>query len=78
MIKTWKIVATTKKLGGGPPQKDYFLAAIPNHVAAIEALRTKRPDLDDADLSVEGEATADSVEWLNVRDGEIVCLVPLS
>jgi hypothetical protein len=44
--------------------------------AAMSALR-KRPTLRDADLIVVGEASPDEVEWLDVKDGDIFCVMPI-
>jgi hypothetical protein len=44
--------------------------------AAMSALR-KRPTLRDADLTVVGEASPDDVEWLDVKDGDIFCVMPI-
>ena len=78
MTKTWKIIATTKRLGGGPPLKEYFLVAISNQAAALDALRAKRPDLLDAELTIDGEATPEDVKWLDVQGGEIFCVMAVS
>jgi hypothetical protein len=44
--------------------------------AALSALR-KRPGLRDVDLTVVGEASPNDVEWLDLKDGEIFCVIPI-
>ncbi len=61
---------------GGPPQQQYFLVAMSDQFAALSALR-KRPTLRNADLTVVGEASPDDVELLDVKDGEIFCVIPI-
>ena len=63
-------------MGGGPPRKHYYLVAMSDQSAALSALR-KRPGLRDADLTVVGEASLNDVEWLDVKDGEIFCVMPI-
>jgi hypothetical protein len=78
MNKIWKIISSTERMGGGgPPLKEYFLVAIGDQANALSSLKHKRPDIELSKLSVVGEANADYVEWLNVRDGDIVCLQAL-
>jgi len=74
MAKVWKITTYEEHMKGGPPQKQYFLVAMSDQFAAMSALR-KRPTLRDADLTVVGEAS--DVEWLDVNDGEMFCVVPI-
>ena len=76
MAKVWKITAYEERMGGGPPLKKCFLVAMSDQFAAMSALR-KRPTLRDADLTVVGEASPDDVEWLDVKDGEIFCVMPI-
>jgi hypothetical protein len=76
MAKVWKITAYEEHMRGGPPQKQYFLVAMSDQFAALSALR-KRPSLRDADLTVVGEASPNDVEWLDVKDGEIFCVIPI-
>ena len=57
MTKVWKITAYEEHMGGGPPQKHYYLVAMSDQSAALSALR-KRPSVRDADLTVVGEATS--------------------
>lgn len=75
MGKIWKIISSTQRMGGGgPPLKEYFLVAISDQEKALKTLRYKRPDIDLSQLTVVGEANADSLEWLDVKDGDVVCL----
>jgi hypothetical protein len=75
MGKIWKITSSTQRMGGGgPPLKEYFLVAISDQENALRTLRYKRPDIDLSQLTVVGEANSDCLEWLGVKDGDIVCL----
>jgi hypothetical protein len=75
MDKIWKITSSTARMGGGgPPLKEYFLVAISDQENALRTLRYKRPDIDLSQLAVVGEATSDSLAWLGVKDGDVVCL----
>jgi hypothetical protein len=75
MGKIWKIISSTARMGGGgPPLKEYFLVAVNDREKALRTLRYKRPDIDLSQLTVIGEANSDSVEWLGVKDGDVVCL----
>jgi hypothetical protein len=78
MPKAWKIIALTERDGGGPPLKKYFLVAIPDQFAAMAALRTRRHVSATVELIVIGEATPDYVDWLDIRGGEILCVVAAS
>lgn len=75
MDKIWKIISSTERMGGGgPPLKEYFLVAISDQENALKTLKYKRPDIELSKLTVVGEANPDYVEWLDVKDGDIVCL----
>ena len=79
MAKVWKITAYEEQLRGGPggpPRKHYYLVAMSDQFAAMSALR-KRPGLRDVDLTVVGEASPNDVEWLDLKDGEIFCVIPI-
>ena len=77
MAKVWKITAhEVEHMGGGPPLKEYFLVATSDQFAAMSALR-KRPTLRDANMTVVGEASPNEVEWLDLKDGQILCVVPM-
>jgi hypothetical protein len=76
MAKVWKITAYEEQLVGGPPRKQYYLVAMSDQSAALSALR-KRPGLRDVDLTVVGEASPNDVEWLDLKDGEIFCVIPI-
>jgi hypothetical protein len=73
MGKAWKIIADVQR-GDGPPLKEYYLVAIPDRYAAIEALRIRK-DLQDAELTVSGEAPPDFVDWLDVKPWQILCIM---
>jgi len=72
MAKVWKITAYEEHMGGGPPRKHYYLVAMSDQSAALSALRMR-----DVDLTVVGEASPNDVEWLDVKDGEIFCVIPI-
>ncbi|MGA2944614.1 MAG: hypothetical protein ABSE50_21525 [Xanthobacteraceae bacterium] len=75
MGKIWKIISSTARMGGGgPPLKEYFLVAISDQADALRTLRSKRPDIELSQLTVVGEANSDYVDWLGVKDGDVVCL----
>ena len=76
MAKVWKITAYEEHMGGGPPRKYYYLVAMSDQSAALSSLR-KRPGLRDVDLTVVGEASPNDVEWLDLKDGEIFCVIPI-
>jgi hypothetical protein len=79
MGKIWKIIASTKRMGGdGPPLKEYFLVAIADQDAALAALRYRRPDVEASEIAIVGEASPDSVEWLDLKVGQILCVSAVS
>jgi hypothetical protein len=41
----------------------------------LKTLKYKRPDIELSKLTVVGEANADDVDWLDIKDGDIVCLL---
>jgi hypothetical protein len=61
--------------GEAPPKKEYFLVAMKDQSAALETLRFRRPDLDGAMLLMAGEATPEFVDWLDVKDGQILSIM---
>jgi hypothetical protein len=77
MARGWKIVAATRREGGGPPMKEYYLVAISDPELAVRALR-ERKTLLDAELTVEGEASDEHLDWLDVRGSEIFCVLAVS
>ena len=58
--------------------KEYFLVAIADQAKAIDALRI-RPDLSQAHQHVRivGEAEPEFLDWLDVKEGEIFCVMVL-
>ena len=60
--------------GGGPPLKEYFLVAIADRNAALAALRNRRPDVEESEMTIVGEASPDYVEWLDMKDDDIRCV----
>jgi hypothetical protein len=45
---------------------------------ALATLRFRRPDLESAEFIVSGEATAEFVDWLDVKDGQILIIAVIS
>jgi hypothetical protein len=78
VAKVWKIVASTERMGGGPPMHEYFLAAIDEKDAAVAILRTRRQDLRGVQVDVIGEASPADIEWLNIRGGDVRCVIVVS
>jgi hypothetical protein len=79
MAKVWKVISSTKRMGGwGPPLKEYFLVAIGDQNTALKSLRQRRPDVAESELTIVGEASPDYVEWLDVKDGDILCVLAVS
>ncbi len=74
MPKAWRMIAYTQRLGGGKPLKEFYLVAISDRDAAIEALRIRK-DLLDAQIEVLGEASSEFVDWLEVNNNEIFCVI---
>jgi hypothetical protein len=79
MAKVWKVISRTERMGGGGlPLKEYFLVAISDQTTALRALRYRRPDVERSELTIVGEASADYVGWLDVKDGDILCVLAVS
>jgi hypothetical protein len=79
MTKIWKVVSSTERMGGGgPPLKEHFLVAIADRDAALVALRYRRPDVEASQMTIVGEAAPDSVAWLDLKEGDIVCVAAVS
>ena len=72
-IKVWMIVATSQK--DGTPQKEYFLVAIADRMAASAALRDRQPHLKNVVLDSVGSADPDLVEWLHLEEGDVLSMV---
>jgi hypothetical protein len=56
--------------------KEWYAVAIPDRVRAVEALRSRK-NLLDATLPVDGEASPEYLDQLDVKDGQILSIVPL-
>jgi len=78
MPKAWKILAQIPREGDAPPKKEYFLVAMQDQSAALETLRFRRPDLEGAMLVIGGEVRADLVDWLDIKDGQVLSIVVVS
>ena len=77
MTKAWKIVVSTESVGGGPRTVEYFLVALPDEIAALIALRQRRPDIIGGDFRVDGEASPEIVDWLAMADRQILSISPV-
>ena len=71
MAEGWKIIASMPRLDGRAPLKEYYLVAIADKEKAIAEL-CDRERLKGAHITVAGAAGPDSLDWLDVRDGEIL------
>jgi hypothetical protein len=78
MPKAWKILAQIPREATRRQKKEYFSVAIKEQSAALETLRFRRPDLEEAMLVTAGEATADFVDWLDVKDGQVLSIMVVS
>jgi hypothetical protein len=78
MPKAWKILAQIPRSGDEPPKKEYFLVAMRDQSAALVTLRFRRPDLESAEFIVGGEATAEFVDWSDVKDVQILSIAVIS
>ena len=76
MARGWIIIAHRKQEVTGAPLKEWYAVAIPDRVRAVEALRSRK-NLLDATLTVEGEASPEYLDQLDVKDGHILSIVPL-
>ena len=72
MDKVWRIVAVTRPSGEEPSRKEYFLVALSDQVSALENIRIRRPDLKNAQIAIVGEADPESIEWLELRRGQVI------
>jgi hypothetical protein len=77
MPRAWRIVSLTPREGGGPPLKEYFLVAIDDPTAALAVLRSRREMTAGVGLVIDGEASPEYVDWLDLRPGQILCVVAL-
>jgi hypothetical protein len=76
MPKAWKILAQIpRSTGDEPPKREYFLVAMKDQSAALATLQFRRPDLENAEFLIRGEAAPDLVEWLDVKDGQILSIM---
>ena len=78
MTSAWRIVAYTKREGGGTLMQEFFLVAIPDKLAALAALRVRRRDLETAKIEIVGEAQQWMIDWLSVEEGQVLGIVALS
>jgi hypothetical protein len=74
MPSAWKIVVYKRpKEIGEPSVREFYLVALPEKEAAVTVLRM-REGYNDAEIEVTGEAPAESVDWLDIKPGQIFCL----
>jgi hypothetical protein len=74
MPSAWKIIAYKRPREIGEPSvREFYLVALPEKDAAVAVLRM-REGYNDAELEVIGEAPAESVDWLEIKPGQIFCL----
>jgi hypothetical protein len=71
MAKGWIIIAHRKQEDTGAPLKEWYAVAIPDWVQAVEA------NLFNASLTVDSEASPEYLDQLDVKDGQILSIVPL-
>ncbi len=76
MARGWIIIAHRNQERIGAPLKEWYAVAIPDRVRAVEALRLRK-NLLDATLTVDGEASPEYLDQLDVKDGQILSIVPL-
>ena len=70
------IIAHRKQEGTSAPLKEWYAVAIPDRVRAVEALRLRK-NLLDATLTVDSAASPEYLDQLDVRDDQILSIVPL-
>jgi hypothetical protein len=74
MPAAWKIIAYKRpKEIGGRSVREFYLVALPEKDAAVAVLRM-REGFNDAELEVTGEAPAESLDWLDIKPGQIFCV----
>jgi hypothetical protein len=72
MAKGWNIVTVRPNTGGGAMLQGRFLVAISDRDKAIGAVQARFPD---AQVTVDSEASAESLAKYLVKEGEIFVLV---
>ena len=78
MPTVWKIIAYKRpKVIGKPSTREFFLVALPEKEAAVAVLRM-REGFSDAELEVSGQAPAKSVDWLDMKPGEVFCVYSIT
>jgi hypothetical protein len=74
MPTAWKIIAYKRpKTIGDLSTREFYLVALPDKDAAVAVLRM-REGYNDAELEVTGQASAESVDWLDIKPGQIFCV----
>jgi hypothetical protein len=77
MPSAWKIIAYRRPREIGEPSvREFYLVALPEKEAAVAVLRM-REGYNDAELEVTGEAPAESIDWLDIKPGQIFSVWPI-
>jgi hypothetical protein len=77
MPSAWKIIAHERPREIAEPSlREFYLVALPEKDAAVAVLRM-REGYNDAELEVIGEAPAESVDWLDIKPGQIFRVWPV-
>jgi hypothetical protein len=74
MPSAWKIIVNKRPTEiGGPFAREVYLVALPEKEAAVAVLRM-REGFNDAELEVIGEVPDPSVEGLDIKPGQVLCV----
>jgi len=74
MPAAWKVIVRKRPRAiGEPSAREFYLVALPEEEAAVAVLRM-REGYDDAELEVTGQASADLLEWLDIKPGQVFCV----
>jgi hypothetical protein len=74
MPSAWKIIVDKRPSEiGGPFVREVYLVALPEKEAAVAVLRM-REGFDDAELEVIGEVPDQSIEGLDIKPGQVLCV----
>ena len=74
MPSAWKVIVHKRPTEiGGPSAREVYLVALPEKAAAVAVLRM-REGFDDAELEVIGEVPDPSIEGLDIKPGQVLCV----
>jgi hypothetical protein len=62
--KPWKLIARIPGLDGKSGRHEYFIVRESERMAAIARLLRARPDLEEANIEIKGEASESFLDWL--------------